>query len=124
VVETIGRIDWLIITLSGSEGAGPIADLDLGMLRRVLDAKFWGVNGVSPGFVDTPWWSGLPDDTRQAYFAQAAQVLLTRRIATADDTEHRVHPDAGFHQHLVLLDQDLASTPCDLSPAADRTDPG
>jgi len=143
VLETIGQVDWLIITLSGSEGAGPIAGLDLDMLRRAFDAKFWGhittiqaalphlaptgsitllgaitartgmprtagiaaingavealvkplaselapirVNGVSPGFVDTPWWSGLPDDARQAYFAQAAQALPTRRIATADD---------------------------------------
>jgi NAD(P)-dependent dehydrogenase (short-subunit alcohol dehydrogenase family) len=37
----IGRIDWLIVTLSGSEGPGPIAGLDLGMLRRAFDAKFW-----------------------------------------------------------------------------------
>jgi NAD(P)-dependent dehydrogenase (short-subunit alcohol dehydrogenase family) len=43
------------------------------------------VNGVSPGLVDTPWWSALPDDARQAYFTQAAQALPTRRIATADD---------------------------------------
>jgi NAD(P)-dependent dehydrogenase (short-subunit alcohol dehydrogenase family) len=143
VVEAIGRIDWLIITLSGREGIGPIADLDLGMLRRAFDAKFWGhittiraalphlaptgsitllsaitaragmpgtagiaalngavealvkplatelapirVNGVSPGLVDTAWWSGMPDDARQAYFAQAAQSLPARRIATADD---------------------------------------
>jgi NAD(P)-dependent dehydrogenase (short-subunit alcohol dehydrogenase family) len=143
VIEAIGAIDWLIITLSGSEGPGPIADLDLTMLRRAFDAKFWGhittiqaalprlaptgsitllgaatarsgmpgtagiaaingavealvkplavelapirVNGVSPGLVDTPWWSGLPDDTRQAYFAQAAQALPARHIATADD---------------------------------------
>lgn len=42
VVETIGRIDWLIITLSGSDGPGPITDLDLGILRRAFDAKFWG----------------------------------------------------------------------------------
>jgi NAD(P)-dependent dehydrogenase (short-subunit alcohol dehydrogenase family) len=143
VAETIGTIDWLIITLSGSEGPGPIADLDLGMLRRAFDAKFWGhittiqavlprlaptgsisllgaitartgmpgtagiaaingavealvqplaaelapirVNGVSPGFVDTPWWSGLPEDARSAYFGHAASVLPTRRIASADD---------------------------------------
>jgi NAD(P)-dependent dehydrogenase (short-subunit alcohol dehydrogenase family) len=42
VVETIGTIDWLVITLSGSEGPGPIAGLDLAMLRRAFDAKFWG----------------------------------------------------------------------------------
>ncbi|MFC0556736.1 SDR family oxidoreductase [Planotetraspora thailandica] len=143
VLEAIGRIDWLVVSLSGSEGPGPIAGLDLTMLRRAFDAKFWGhvttvqaalphlapsgsitllsaitartgmpgtagiaavngavealvkplavelapirVNGVSPGIVDTPWWSGLPDEARQAYFDQAAQVLPTRRIATADD---------------------------------------
>jgi NAD(P)-dependent dehydrogenase (short-subunit alcohol dehydrogenase family) len=143
VIEAIGRIDWLVITLSGSEGLGPIASLDLDMLRRAFDAKFWGhittiqaalphlapngsitvlsaitartgmpgtagvaaingsvealvkplavelapirVNGVSPGLVDTPWWSGLPDEVRQAYFAQAAQVLPARHVATADD---------------------------------------
>src|SRR5947207_3143018 len=38
-----------------------------------------------PGLADTPWWSGLPDKARQAYFAQAAQTLPTRRIAAADD---------------------------------------
>jgi NAD(P)-dependent dehydrogenase (short-subunit alcohol dehydrogenase family) len=42
------------------------------------------VNGVSPGLVDTPWWNGLPDDARQAYFTHAAQALPARRIATAD----------------------------------------
>jgi NAD(P)-dependent dehydrogenase (short-subunit alcohol dehydrogenase family) len=143
VIETVGRIDWLIVTLSGREGPGALAELDLSVLRRAFDAKFWGhlttvqaalphlastgsitllgaisaragmpgtagiaalngavealvkplavelapirVNAVSPGLVDTPWWNGLPDDVRQAYFAQAAQVLPTRRVATADD---------------------------------------
>ncbi|ETA01871.1 short-chain dehydrogenase [Frankia sp. CcI156] len=143
VIETIGRIDWLIISLSGSEGSGSVADLDFDMLRRAFDAKFWAhlttiqaavphltatgsitllgaitaragmpgtagiaalngavealvkplavelapirVNGVSPGLVDTPWWSGIPDEARKAYFAQAAQALPTQRIATADD---------------------------------------
>lgn len=148
VVEKIGTIDWLVVALSGSEGVGPFADLDLDMLRRAFDAKFWGhlttvqaalphlaptgsitllsaitartgmpgtagvaaingavealvrplaaelapirVNGVSPGIVDTPWWSGLPDDARSDYFATAAGVLPTRRIATADDVAEAV----------------------------------
>jgi NAD(P)-dependent dehydrogenase (short-subunit alcohol dehydrogenase family) len=143
VLQAVGRVDWLVISLSGSEGPGSIADLDLGMLRRAFDAKFWAhlttiqatlprlaptgsitllgaitaraampgtagiaavnaavealvkplaaelapirVNAVSPGFVDTPWWSGVPEDARRAYFAQAAAVLPARRIATADD---------------------------------------
>jgi NAD(P)-dependent dehydrogenase (short-subunit alcohol dehydrogenase family) len=143
VAETIGTVDHLVITLSGAEGMGPIATLDLTMLRRAFDAKFWGhvttiqavlphlaptgsitlvsaitartgmpgtaglaaingaveslvkplaaelapvrVNGVSPGVVDTPWWSGLPEQARQDYFAQSAAALPVRRVATADD---------------------------------------
>jgi NAD(P)-dependent dehydrogenase (short-subunit alcohol dehydrogenase family) len=143
VLGAIGRIDWLVVTLSGSEGPGTLAELDLDMLRRAFDAKFWGhittvqaalphldqgssvtllgavtarsgmpgtagiaaingavealvkplavelapirVNGVSPGFVDTPWWSGLPEDVRQGLFDHAAQLLPARLIATADD---------------------------------------
>lgn len=143
LARSIAPIDYLVVTLSGSEGAGALAELDLGMLRRAFDAKFWAqltaiqavlphlapngsitllgaitartgmagtagiaalngavealvkplavelapirVNGVSPGFVDTPWWSGLPADTRQAYFAHAAGQLPARRIATAED---------------------------------------
>lgn len=42
VAETIGTVDWLVVTLSGSEGVGPFATLDLDMLRRAFDAKFWG----------------------------------------------------------------------------------
>lgn len=130
VIEAAGSIDWLVVTLSGSEGTGPLVELDLDVLRSAFDAKFWGhittiqaappniapdgsitllgaitaragmpgtagiaaingavealvkplaselapirVNGVSPGFVDTPWWSGLPDEARDAFFAQAA----------------------------------------------------
>lgn len=148
VLEAIGRIDWLVLTLSGSDGPGPIADLDLDMLRRAFDAKLWAhltvlqaalphltptgsitllsaitaraampgtagiaaingavealikplavelapirVNGISPGLVDTPWWNGLPDDTRHAYFAQSAHALPTRRVATADDVAEAV----------------------------------
>lgn len=143
VIEEIGRIDWLIVALSGAQGAGPLADLDLGTLRKAFDAKFWAhlttvrvalphlapggsvtligaisaraampgtaglaaingaieamvrplaaelapirVNGVSPGLVDTPWWSGLPDEDRKAYFARMAELLPTRRIAAPED---------------------------------------
>jgi NAD(P)-dependent dehydrogenase (short-subunit alcohol dehydrogenase family) len=143
VVEAVGRVDWLVVTLSGNEGPGAIADLDLGMLRRAFDAKFWAhlttiqatlprlvptgsitllgaitaragmpgtagiaaingavealvkplavelapirVNAVSPGVVDTPWWSGLPEDARREYFGQTAQALPARRVATAED---------------------------------------
>lgn len=43
------------------------------------------VNAVSPGVVDTPWWSFLPADQRQAQFAAAAADVPAGRVATAAD---------------------------------------
>ena len=40
--------------------------------------------------MDTPWWNGLPEEARQAYVAQAAQVLPVRQVATADDIAEAV----------------------------------
>ncbi|AUG78015.1 short-chain dehydrogenase [Kitasatospora sp. MMS16-BH015] len=143
VIEGIGTLDWLVVSLSSSEGAGPVAELDLEQLRRAFEGKFWGhlttvqaalphlaptgsitlvsaisaraaipgtaglaavngavealvrplavelaplrVNAVSPGLVDTPWWSGLPAEAREAYFAQAARALPARRVATPEE---------------------------------------
>jgi NAD(P)-dependent dehydrogenase (short-subunit alcohol dehydrogenase family) len=148
VAEAAGRVDWLVVTLSGSEGPGAFAGLDLRMLRRAFDAKFWAhlttiqavlprldpagsitllgavtaragmpgtagvaalngavealvkplavelapirVNAVSPGLVDTPWWSGLPEEARREYFAGAAGRLPARRVATAEDVAEAV----------------------------------
>ncbi|MDR3034802.1 MAG: SDR family oxidoreductase [Kitasatospora sp.] len=148
VLSTIGTLDWLVVSLSGAEGAGPFAELDLDALRGAFEAKFWGqlttvqaalphlsedgsvtlvtaisartgmpgtaglaavngaleamirplarelaprrINAVSPGLVDTPWWNGLPQDARDAYFAQAAAQLPTRRIASPADVAEAV----------------------------------
>ena len=43
------------------------------------------VNAVSPGVVDTAWWSFLPDDQRQAQFAAAASSVPAGRIGTPAD---------------------------------------
>jgi NAD(P)-dependent dehydrogenase (short-subunit alcohol dehydrogenase family) len=39
---SIGTVDWLVLSMGGSAGAGPLASLDLGELRGAFDAKFWG----------------------------------------------------------------------------------
>ncbi|MEA5366637.1 SDR family oxidoreductase [Amycolatopsis sp., V23-08] len=143
LAESLGTVDVLVVSLSGAEGLGPIAELDLAMLRRAFDAKFWAhlttiqavlphlaadgsitllgaisarasmpgtagigalnaavealvkplavelaprrVNAVSPGVVDTAWWSGFPDEMREGFFAQTAASIPSRRVATADD---------------------------------------
>ena len=41
LAEATGSLDWLVLTAGGSEGPGPVADLDLTMLRRAFEAKFW-----------------------------------------------------------------------------------
>lgn len=38
------------------------------------------VNAVSPGVIDTPWWSFLPDEQRQAQFAQIASAVPLNRV--------------------------------------------
>ena len=43
------------------------------------------VNAVSPGYVDTPWWSMLDNAGREAMFREVAAGLPTGRIAAADD---------------------------------------
>ncbi|WP_329128579.1 SDR family oxidoreductase [Streptomyces sp. NBC_01476] len=143
LAEAAGPVDWLILAASGGEGLGAVADLELTMLRRAFEAKFWAhvttiqavlphlapdgsitllsaisaraampgtagiaavnaavealvkplaaelapirVNAVSPGLVDTPWWSGLPEDARRDYFARTAAVLPVRHIASAEE---------------------------------------
>lgn len=37
----VGKFDHLVLTLAGNEGAGEFRTLDLNMLHRVFEAKFW-----------------------------------------------------------------------------------
>jgi NAD(P)-dependent dehydrogenase (short-subunit alcohol dehydrogenase family) len=43
------------------------------------------VNAVSPGPIDTPWWSWLPEDARAAQFEQFAGQLPAKRIGRAEE---------------------------------------
>jgi NAD(P)-dependent dehydrogenase (short-subunit alcohol dehydrogenase family) len=43
------------------------------------------VNAVSPGVVDTAWWSFLPEDQRQAQFDAVAASVPAGRVGTAPD---------------------------------------
>ncbi|MFC4243802.1 SDR family oxidoreductase [Gryllotalpicola reticulitermitis] len=48
------------------------------------------INAVSPGLVDTPWWSGMPDQARADYFASAAAKLPVRHVSSADEIAEAV----------------------------------
>lgn len=43
------------------------------------------VNAVSPGVVDTPWWSFLPEEQRRAQFAATASSLPAGRVGRPED---------------------------------------
>ncbi|MEY2943121.1 MAG: hypothetical protein RLY97_1135 [Pseudomonadota bacterium] len=43
------------------------------------------VNAVSPGLVDTPMWSAMPEDRRAAYFQSMAEKLPVGQICSAQD---------------------------------------
>ncbi|MDP4148663.1 MAG: SDR family oxidoreductase [Bacteroidota bacterium] len=43
------------------------------------------VNAVSPGAIDTPWWSFVPESTRGETFQQYAQMTPVRRIGQPED---------------------------------------
>jgi len=48
------------------------------------------VNAVSPGVIDTPWWSFLPAEQRAAQFAVFAESLPTGRVGTAEDVAQAI----------------------------------
>ncbi|TIW74418.1 MAG: SDR family oxidoreductase, partial [Mesorhizobium sp.] len=50
-----------------------------------VELKPLRVNVVAPGVIDTPWWDFLPDDQRQAVFAEYAGKTPVGRIGRAED---------------------------------------
>ena len=53
------------------------------------------VNAVSPGIIDTPWWAGMPEDQRRAYFDAAAAITPVRRVGRAEDVADAIAYLAG-----------------------------
>ncbi|RWA65842.1 SDR family oxidoreductase [Mesorhizobium sp.] len=69
-IAGIGAINGMLLTVA------PILAVELKPLR---------VNVVAPGVIDTPWWDFLPDDQRQAVFAEYAGKTPVGRIGRAED---------------------------------------
>jgi NAD(P)-dependent dehydrogenase (short-subunit alcohol dehydrogenase family) len=140
---SIGKIDHLVLALSGAKGLGLLKDLDLKQLRDGFEEKFFlhlqvlqdalpclaengsvtfitaisgharfpgiagigaingglettvpilakelqplRVNAVSPGVIDTPWWSFAPESVKEETFRQYAQTTPVRRIGRPED---------------------------------------
>lgn len=67
--------------------AASCANAALEALARALAVELGPVrvNAVSPGLVDTPMWSAMPEERRSAYFASVAEKLPARRICSSED---------------------------------------
>ncbi|RUU58385.1 SDR family oxidoreductase [Mesorhizobium sp. M2C.T.Ca.TU.002.02.1.1] len=74
-VAGIGAINGMLLTVA------PILAVELKPLR---------VNVVAPGVIDTPWWDFLPDDQRQAVFADYAGKTPVGRIGRAEDVAEAI----------------------------------
>ncbi|HEX6444430.1 MAG TPA: SDR family oxidoreductase [Streptosporangiales bacterium] len=143
-----GSYDHLVLAVSSSLGAGPVATLDLDELRAAFDGKYWAhlrtlqaalprlrrdgsvtfigaasaqaampgtaglaaingaleamvpplaaelaplrVNAVSPGVIDTPWWSGLPDEQRAELFRQYGGMIPAGRVGRPEEVADAV----------------------------------
>lgn len=48
------------------------------------------VNAVSPGVIDTPWWSFLPDEAREDTFAQLAKDVPAGRVGRPEEVADAV----------------------------------
>jgi NAD(P)-dependent dehydrogenase (short-subunit alcohol dehydrogenase family) len=53
------------------------------------------INAVSPGVIDTPWWAGMPEDQRRAYFDAAAAITPVRRVGGPEDVADAIAYLAG-----------------------------
>jgi NAD(P)-dependent dehydrogenase (short-subunit alcohol dehydrogenase family) len=62
------------------------------------------VNAVSPGVIDTQWWSVMPDDQRRAFFGAAAAATPVRRVGSPEDVADAIVylAGAGFVSGTVL----------------------
>ncbi|GAA4142469.1 SDR family oxidoreductase [Actinomadura keratinilytica] len=48
------------------------------------------VNAVAPGVIDTPWWSFLPEEQKQAQFEEAAGGLAVKRVGRPEDVAQAI----------------------------------
>ena len=65
------------------------------------------VNAVSPGVIDTPWWSAVPVEQRQALFAASAERTALGRVGRPEDVADAI---------LALIQSEYVSgavLPCD-----------
>ncbi|MEU9151439.1 SDR family oxidoreductase [Streptomyces sp. NPDC048417] len=94
--QVTGSITLISASTARSALAGTVAFAAVnGAIERIvspLAAELAPVriNAVSPGAIDTPWWSFLPEEQKQAQFAAAADTVPAKRIGHPADVADAV----------------------------------
>ena len=114
------RKDGSITFIAGlsAHGAAPgtavigAANAAVAMFVPILAAELrpLRVNGVSPGFVDTPWWDFLPPEQKTAVFAEYAAKTPVGRIGQPDDLARAITfliSDTFMNGHVIICDGGL-----------------
>src|SRR5947199_158144 len=73
-----------VVIMGGTAGIG-LATAERLMAAGAAELAPVRVNAVSPGVIDTDWWSELPEDARRARFDEFAAALPVGRIGTPED---------------------------------------
>ncbi|MBO0781200.1 MAG: SDR family oxidoreductase [Ktedonobacteraceae bacterium] len=74
------------VAFAGASGFAAVnGALEAMVPTLALELQPLRVNAVAPGGIATPFWSDLPDDMREAFFAQGAAVTPAKRMGRPDD---------------------------------------
>lgn len=71
---------------AGAAGFGAVnGALEAIVPTLALELQPLRVNAVSPGGIATPFWKDLPEDVREAFFAQSAAITPVKRFGQPED---------------------------------------
>jgi NAD(P)-dependent dehydrogenase (short-subunit alcohol dehydrogenase family) len=95
----------------GTAGIGA-ANAAVAQLVPILavELKPLRVNGVSPGVIDTPWWSAVPEDRKKAIFETYAVKTPVGRVGQPEDVAHAIAFLIGnsfMSGHMLICDGGL-----------------
>jgi NAD(P)-dependent dehydrogenase (short-subunit alcohol dehydrogenase family) len=95
-IESSGSVTFVSAGSAGAPypGAAGLAAIN-GALSAMVPAlavefKPIRVNAVAPGVIDTPWWSGLPEEERKALFSQYGAAALVGRVGAPEDVAQAI----------------------------------
>lgn len=101
--EKVGPYDHLIVSAAETSG-GSFLQLETDQARKLFENKFWGQyyaakygasqlstkGSITPGIIDTPSRSKMPENTRNQFYDTVAHKLPVKRVGLAEDVARGV----------------------------------